>query len=85
VKKHGASHGAAVLICTISSALLVDVVRRHVPIMHNAINGISVFFVNILNLQSPPRYLNILIYSVILAVIWGIAFKFMHEDDRKTK
>jgi len=80
MKKHGISHGAALLVCTITSALLADVARRNVPILDNIVTTISTSVINLFHIQCDPTYINILIYATILATIWGIAFSFMHSD-----
>lgn len=80
MKKHGASHGAAVLVCTITSALMIDFLKNHVPAVYYAINILSQFLLDLLGLLFPPVYLTILIYAAMLAVIWGVAFSFMHKD-----
>ncbi len=80
MKKHGASHGLAMLVCTVSAALLADIAKTHVPILANVVSKISSYIISLLHLQHAPKYMDILIYATILAVIWGVAFSFMHRD-----
>jgi len=80
MKKHGFSHGAAVLVCTISSALLVDVLRKHVPVVHDAVENFAKYLLGIFQFTNPPEHLAILLYATLLAVVWGVAFALMHKD-----
>jgi hypothetical protein len=80
LKKHGVSHGIAVLACTITSALLVDVVRRHVPVVYDFFYKLSLLLVEQFGLRHRPDYITILIYASFLAVVWGVAFACLHSD-----
>ena len=80
MKKHGLSHGAAVLVCSVTSALMVDIIQRHVPFVHRAVEKIVDFVLEKFPLPILPDYLGILIYSTALAVLWGMCFAMMHED-----
>jgi hypothetical protein len=82
MKKHGISHGGALPVCTIASALLVDLIRNNVPILDKIVTTISTSVINMLHIQHDPEYISILIYATILATIWGAAFSFMHSDKR---
>ena len=78
--KHGASHGAAVLVCMVASVLLADIIKKYVPIIYNAVLKFSYLLADLFHLQVSTGYLSTLIYASMLAVIWGIAFSFVHED-----
>ena len=80
MKKHGASHGIAVLVCTVSSALLIDILRKYVPFVYNAVNKFSDFLINILGLSFAPKYVSIVLYASILAIFWGVGFALIHKD-----
>ena len=51
MKKHGISHAAAVLVTTCSSVLLIEIVRRHVPYIYNAVNRFSSMVIESLQLH----------------------------------
>lgn len=80
MRKHGVSHGVAVLVCTVSSALMVDVVRRHVPAVYDFFNRLSMLIVEYFELRHRPDYITILIYATFLAMVWGVAFACVHSD-----
>ena len=80
MKKHGASHGIAVLVCTVSAALMADVVRNHNPLIHNSIRRFSEFIAGFLPIPYDPKYIGIVLFAALLATIWGIAFTFVHND-----
>ena len=80
MKKHGLSHGLAVLGCTISSALLVDIVRKHVPLVSDFVTRVSVALRDSFEIQYAPDHISIVLYASILAVLWGVAFAWMHSD-----
>ena len=80
--KHGISHGAAVVVCFLASELLLDVAKDYVPVLYNTVEMFSEKIINIFNLEYSVEKLNILFYAVVLAVIWGAAFSFMHKDQK---
>ena len=80
MRKHGVSHGAAVLVCTIASALMADIVKKHVPFVYEIVEKLSKLIIDWVHFQYAPQYMNIIIFAAILAVVWGIAFSFMHAD-----
>ncbi len=80
MRRHGISHGAAVLVCTITSALLVDLVKKQVPVVYRAVENLAELTAFILALPYGTSFLNIVIYASMLAMIWGVAFSFLHRD-----
>ena len=80
MKKHGASHGFAVLVCTVSAALLADIIKDYVPFIYNAVHRFSSFLVSELQIPGGPRYVSILIFATALAVVWGAGFAIIHND-----
>lgn len=80
MKKHAASHGLAVLICSIASGLLVRMGDRYYPDIMRTFEGHTHRMLTILDLPYSPRSIATLVIAVGLAVIWGIAFYFMHSD-----
>jgi hypothetical protein len=85
MKKHGSSHGLAVLICTITSGLLIHIGRDYYPQLINWLEEGSRFIVELLNIDYPSKSVSILILASVLAVIWGMAFTFMHSDKVREK
>lgn len=81
MKKHSLSHGAAVLVCTLTAPLLVDIVRTHIPLIHTGITKFSVFLVHLLPLSIRTSHLSQLLYATLLAAIWGAAFAFAHNKN----
>ncbi len=67
-------------MCTVASALLVDFFKEHVPFLSNQVDKLSRYIVTLLNIQYDYKYLSILLYATLLAIIWGVAFSFIHKD-----
>ncbi len=78
--KHGISHGLAVLACTISSALVVDLVRTHIKPVHAYMNHACTFVAATLPIPVAPDHLHVLLYATLLGTAWGAAFSLMHRD-----
>ena len=80
MKKHATSHALAVLVCTVTSGILVHLGRDHYPIMAQKLEKISQKIVDFFDLDFPAKGISILMLAIILAAIWGIAFSFLHSD-----
>ena len=78
--KHGVSHGSAVLVCSIASTLLVDIIRKHVPFIYGMVDKFSTFIKSTIDLKYGSENISIITYATVLAVIWGVAFALVHED-----
>lgn len=85
MKKHASSHGLALLVCTVTAGVLIGMGRDHYPTIAQKLEDISLYIVTFFNLDFPPKVISILIIAVILAVMWGIAFSFMHSDKKANK
>ena len=77
--KHALSHGLAVLICTIASSLLIDVIKEHIPSVNDILHYVSAWIIVLSGIQFSPRALSLLILTSILAAIWGLAFARMQR------
>ena len=73
--RHASSHGLSVLICTIASAFLIELIRPLLPNLMAGFSRISTKIVNALYLPMTVENMNILLLATVLAVIWGIFFK----------
>lgn len=80
MKKHSISHGAAVLVATVTSTILVELAHEHAPAFYKMFNSFSEFIVSKGSLPVSPNSVSIIIYAVIIASIWGAAFAFLHKD-----
>ena len=80
MKKHGISHGMALLVCTVTAALLTDTVRKYVPSIHEMVGKFSAFALEHLSMPLAPEFLGILFYATVLAMVWGAAFSLVHAD-----
>jgi hypothetical protein len=74
MRKHGVSHGMSVLLCTMASGLLIDVVRDHMPVIYSMLRYVSGFIIYYTGLRFSIRGLSLLILASFLAMIWGMAF-----------
>jgi hypothetical protein len=73
--RHASSHGFSVLICTIASALIIELLKPLLPNFMASLGKVSTRIVNAINLPMSVENMNILLLATILAVIWGIFFK----------
>ena len=85
MKKHASSHGLAVLICTITSGILVKMGFVYFSDAKDLIIGISQDILDLLGIKYPPETVSTLLLAIILAMIWGAAFSFMHSDKKREK
>jgi hypothetical protein len=80
MRNHGISHGAAMIVCTITSSLLVDVFRKHLPFLHEMTNRVSNLLINAFDINVSMQHLTMMLWATTLSVLWGVAFAVVHED-----
>ena len=85
MKKHATSHALAVLVCTVTAGVLVHMGKDHYPLMAQKLENISQRIVNFFGLDFPAKGISVLMLAIILAAVWGIAFSFMHSDNKENK
>lgn len=73
--KHATSHSFAVLMCTIISAFLIEILRRYIPNIIGKFEVISSDLIYKFNIPLTVEYLSIAILASILALLWGLFFK----------
>lgn len=78
--KHGSSHGLAVLVCTVVSALLVELLGGVFPALHERAIVLCSQLVADFNLPIEPGSLATLLIAVLLGVLWGIAFRYAFKN-----
>ena len=78
--KHASSHGLAVLICTVISALLIELLKGVFPSLHAEVLSVCAEFVANNDLSIEPSMIATVIIAVGLGLIWGIAFKFAFKN-----
>jgi hypothetical protein len=83
MKKHASSHALAVLVCTVTAGVLIEIGRDHYPLAAQRLGKISRRIVDFFGLDFEPKIISILILAILLAAIWGIAFSFMHSDNKE--
>ena len=83
MKKHAASHGLAVLVCTVTSGVLVKIGRDHYPAAAGKLESVGAFVVENLNLEYSAKAVSTLLLASLLAVVWGVFFYFLHSDKKK--
>jgi hypothetical protein len=72
--RHATSHGFSVFMCTILSALLIEVIAPVVPEYMGYLENVSQFIVTFFALPSVKEF-NIVLVASFLAMFWGIFFK----------
>ncbi|HLP71798.1 MAG TPA: hypothetical protein VK155_02775 [Bacteroidales bacterium] len=75
VLRHASSHGFSVLVCTIISALLIELLKPKLPHLMAGLAKISTKIISMINLPMSTENMNIVLLASILALIWGIFFK----------
>ena len=80
--KHGSSHAGAVLICTLSSGFLIAMLRTYLPELLDVFTKISIFLCTLLHLPYPRKSVELILAASLMAMIWGMAFSFMHSDKK---
>ena len=73
--KHASSHGLAVLVCTVCSALMIDIIRTAMPSVYARVIVLAGSVVDSFNLPIDPRMLALVGLAVGLGLVWGVAFK----------
>lgn len=80
MKRHGASHGLAYIVSTIAAAMLTGIVRDHYPNLLSYFDNVCQLIIDKFNLNIKVETFSLMSLAVVLAVVWGIAFAFMHRD-----
>jgi len=75
VIKHASSHGLSVLVCTVASALIIEIFRPKLPHFMESMTNISTKVLKAIHLPMSVENMNILLLATLLAVIWGVFFK----------
>ena len=73
--KHASSHGFAVLVCTIASSFIVEILKPRVPHFMVLVQEYSERVVVAFNIPMSTEGLSIIFIASILALIWGVFFK----------
>lgn len=85
MKKHASSHGLAVLVCTVTGGILVKMGYDHYKPVVQVLEKASSFIIDTANLDRDiysVEAVSTLLLAIILAMIWGAAFSFMHSDKK---
>jgi hypothetical protein len=81
MKKHASSHGLAVLVCTVTSGIIVKIGYDKYPEAIKILENLSRWVKETFGVFLAVNEISTLTLAVILAVIWGAAFSFMHSDN----
>ena len=73
--KHASSHGLAVLVTTVASAFLVEILKPEFPEFINSVGVFSKHFVKLLHIPFKPETFTVILIASLLAMVWGIFFK----------
>lgn len=77
--KHASSHGFAVFMCTIISAIYIEVIKQFLPQLLRRIDHLSSIIIQKLSLSLTPDTITIVVVASVLAMIWGAFFKMYHS------
>lgn len=79
--KHASSHALSVFVCTIISAVIVELFKPLLPELFKKFEIYSVKILEIIPVPISPQYFNILLLATILGILWGIFFKLRFDRD----
>lgn len=79
MKKHSLSHALSVMVSTISSALLVDLIKKYIPFVNEWLCGFSGNVVDHFDLNYSPQGLSLILIATFLAALWGIGFAYLNR------
>ena len=77
--RHASSHGFSVLMCTILSAFLIDLLRPVLPRFMSYLEDTSNYIVTVFSLPFSVQQFNVVLVASILAMFWGIFFKLQNK------
>ena len=73
--RHAASHGLSIFVCTIISAIMMEIVKPLLPELFAKFRALSESIIRITHIPLSAEVLNIVLVASILGIIWGIFFK----------
>jgi hypothetical protein len=79
--KHASSHGLSVFMCTIISALIIELFKPLLPDLFAKIESYSNKILEIIPIPISPQYFHILLIATVLGILWGIFFKLRFDRD----
>jgi hypothetical protein len=79
--KHASSHALSVFMCTIISAILVELIKPLLPELFAKFESYTQQILSYVPIPVDPKYFNILLIATILGIIWGIFFKLRFDKD----
>ena len=78
--RHGLSHGLAIVTCTITSGMLVKMSYDAYPKAVAKLEAFAGRLAATVHLDITGSAAATLLLATGLAVVWGMAFSFLHED-----
>lgn len=79
--KHASSHGLSVFMCTIISAIFIELFRPLLPELFAKLESYSHRILEIIPIPISPQYFNMLLIASVLGILWGIFFKLRFDQD----
>lgn len=74
------SHALSVIVCSISSTLLIDEIRVFIPKFYELLSIPSTLAIYYFNMPFTIRGLSTLLLASLLAMIWGMAFARLNKN-----
>ncbi len=79
--KHASSHGLSVFMCTIISAIFIELFKPLLPELFAKLEGYSYKILEVVPIPISPQYFNLLLIASVLGILWGIFFKLRFDRD----
>lgn len=79
--KHASSHGLSVFMCTIISAIIIELLKPLLPELFSKFEIYSKKILEFIPLPISSEYFNILLIASVLGILWGIFFKLRFDRD----
>lgn len=74
-RNHGLSHMLGYLIVSLVSGIIVDILRRHVPLFNSVVTSIAYRLSVVLDYKVTPKVLSVTLIACLLAFAWGVAYR----------
>jgi hypothetical protein len=83
--RHAVSHGLSVLLCTVTAAVLIEVIRPVVPGVIKVGENLSRFVFDKLSLNVSYSLFNIVFVATFLGLLWGVFFRMRYRKEYPAK
>jgi hypothetical protein len=73
--KHATSHGLSIFMCTLISAVIVELFKPLLPDIFARLENFSTYILDYVPIPISVKSFSVLLIASVLGVFWGIFFK----------